>query len=142
MNVTRRQALRNAMLGGAAVIGGSVLLAGCVTNPAGGYELNPAFIDAVISTLQSGCAVGTAFIPTASSIAAVVAALFGPAAVATVQFVSGAITAVANEICSAVPPASSLSMTHLHARLRVSSREVPVLIGTSRHGVKIIGYRS
>ena len=42
--------------------------------------INPAFVDQVIATLQTSCSIGTAFYPTAQSIANVVAALFGAAA--------------------------------------------------------------
>jgi hypothetical protein len=114
-------------------------LAGCATNPStGGLEISPAFIDSVIAALQAGCSAVT-FIPTAESIASVVAALFGPGAVATVQTVGGAVASVAAEICSAVPPAAVAS---LKLRLAGSSYSTPVYIGTTTttHTV-ITGYQ-
>ena len=127
MHFTRRESLKGILLGSAAVVGGSFTLVGCVTNPTTGQlEINPAFVDGVISVLQSGCAVGLAFIPTVTSVADVVAALFGPAAVATVQLINGAVNQVASALCSAIPTPVPSS---LRLRLRSSSVGNPVLIG-------------
>jgi hypothetical protein len=114
-------------------------LAGCVTAPNGQPEINPAFVDAVIAALQAGCGVAINFIPTVESVASVVAALFGPGAVATVQSVTGAVASVAAEICSAIPPAAVAS---LKVRLAGSSYSAPVYIGTTTttHTV-ITGYQ-
>ena len=114
-------------------------LAGCATGPSGQPEINPAFVDAVIAALQAGCGIAVNFLPTVSSVASVVAALFGPGAVATVQTISGAVASVAAEICSAVPPAAAAS---LKLRLAGSSYSAPVYVGTTTttHTV-ITGYQ-
>jgi hypothetical protein len=133
MEITRRKMLSSVAVGGAALG-----LASCAGTPApiisnpttGNLEINPAFVDEVTNLLLTGCNIGTAFIPTAGSVAAVVASLFGPAAVATVQFISGAVTAVAHEICSASPVTPAAAM-RLQMRLRASSPARAVYIGTT-----------
>ena len=125
MEMTRRK-----LLSGAAVGVPALALAGCTTNPlTGAVEISPAFVDSVVSALQVGCTV-ISFIPTATSVANVVAALFGPGAVAAVQLISGSVAAVANEICGAVPPAPA-AQTQLRRRLLSSSPLRVVYIGTT-----------
>ena len=138
MELTRRK-----LLSGGAVV--AVLpLAACadIPSPIVNGGINPAFVDAVVAALQTTCAVGLGIIPTATAIANVVASLFGPAAIATVQLISGAVVAVSSEICAAIPPVSSVAGARLHSRLLRSSYSVPVYIGTTPHGVVITGYRS
>jgi len=117
-------------------------VAGCATFPAPttGGGLNPAFIDAVIAAIQSGCTVGVPFIPTATTIASVVASLFGAAAVASVQLIGGSVNAVATAICSAVPK-SAMAQARLMRRLARSSLALPVVIGTTPQGVTVVGYQ-
>jgi len=137
MEMTRRK-----LLSGAAVGVPALALAGCTTNPlTGAVEISPAFVDSVVSALQVGCTV-LSFIPTATSVANVVAALFGPAAIAAVQLISGSVAAVANEICGAVPPAPT-AQSRLRLRLRGSSPQKVVYIGTTPHTHTVInGYVS
>ena len=143
MNMTRRKLLSGAVVGVPALA-----LVGCATNPiTGAPEINPQFVDDVISALQAGCNVGLAFIPTVTSVSNVVASLFGPAATATVQLINGSIAAVAGAICSAVPtiPAAQAS---LRRRLVGSTYRMPIYIGTTPPaayapgGVTIHGYQN
>ena len=133
---------RRALLSGAAPAAIAVGIAGCSTFPpvVVNNGINPAFVDQVIATLQSTCALGLPFIPTASTIAAVVASLFGAAALATVQLISGSVSAVATEICSAVPTTATAAAS-LRRRLLRSSLALPVYIGTTPHGVVVTGYQ-
>lgn len=125
MEMTRRKLLSGAIVGVPALA-----LVGCTTNPlTGATEINPIFVDNVVAALQVGCTV-ISFIPTATSVANVVAALFGPGAVAAVQLISGSVAAVANEICGAVPPAPA-AQTQLRRRLLSSSPLRVVYIGTT-----------
>ena len=137
MEMTRRKLLSGVVAGGAALG-----VANCSTNPlTGAVEISPAFVDSVVSALQVGCTV-ISFIPTATSVANVVAALFGPAAIAAVQLISGSVAAVANEICGAVPPAPA-AQTQLRRRLLSSSPQKVVYIGTTPHTHTVInGYVS
>ena len=125
MEMTRRKLLSSAAVGVPALA-----LVSCTTNPlTGATEINPVFVDNVVAALQVGCTV-ISFIPTATSVANVVAALFGPGAVAAVQLISGSVAAVANEICGAVPPAPA-AQTQLRRRLLSSSPLRVVYIGTT-----------
>jgi hypothetical protein len=134
MEITRRKMMSSVAIGGAAFS-----LASCagtpapiITNPTNGnLEINPMFVTEVTNLLISTCSIGSAFIPTAVTIANVVAGLFGPAAVATVQFISGAVAATASEICSA-SPATPVAAMKLRGRLRLSSPLHPVYIGTTQ----------
>ena|ERR1700691_633251 len=135
---------RRTFLASTAIVPAGLALASCATNPTTGQlEINPAFVDDVISLLQSGCAAGLAFIPTVSTVANVVAALFGPAVVATVQLVTGAAEQVASAICSAIPT-SAPAQARLAARLARSSVNLPILVNTIKvngQSVAVIGYR-
>lgn len=132
LQVTRRKALTTI-----AGFGGVTALAACTTNPTTGYpEIDPNFITAV----QNGVAQIAKFIPTATSIANVVAALFGPAAVAIVQTITGALSAVINDLVSAAPTTPAAS-AQLRARLRASSAINPITIGVTAHGVTVAGYK-
>lgn len=134
---------RRALLSGAAPAAAAIGLAGCATPFVINGTINPAFVDQVIATLQSICNNGLPFIPTASAIADVVASLFGPAAVGSVQLIAGAVNQVAVAICAAVPvPTASL-----RRRLAASTAFVPIVIGQtaptawSPNGVTITGYQ-
>jgi len=137
MEMTRRKLLSSVVVGGAAIS-----VASCTTNPlTGATEINPIFVDNVVAALQVGCTV-ISFIPTATSVANVVAALFGPGAVAAVQLISGSVAAVANEICGAVPPAPA-AQAQLRRRLLGSSRQRVVYIGTTPNTHTVVnGYVS
>lgn len=134
--ITRR-ALLSTAAPGAVALG----LASCATPLIVNGGINPAFVDAVVTALQSGCAVGLSFIPTATAIANVVASLFGPAAIASVQLISGSVAAVASAICAAVP-VSPAGQAHLRSQLLRSSFSAPVYIGTTPGGVIITGYHT
>ena len=120
-------------------------LAGCATplppiiTPATG-GINPAFVDAVVAYMKQICG-AVSFIPTAESIAEVVAALFGGvAAIPIVQTIAGAVQAVAAELCSAIP-ATPVGRAKLRARLVGHSQYGPaVYIGKSRNKVLVYGY--
>jgi hypothetical protein len=123
--MTRRKLLSGVIVGVPAIA-----LVGCTTNPlTGATEINPVFVDNVVAALQVGCTV-VSFIPTATSVANVVAALFGASAVAAVQLISGSVAAVANEICGAVPPVAA-AQSQLRRRLIGSSLQRVVYIGTT-----------
>lgn len=134
---------RRNLIASAAVLPAGGLLASCagVPPPLANGGINPAFVDAVVAALQSGCAIGLSFIPTAVSIADVVASLFGAGAVATVQLISGAVTSVASEICSSIPTAPP-AVAALRRRLLKSSYALPVYVGTTPHGVVVTGWQA
>ena len=130
---------RRALLSGAApaaVLG----LAGCANLPpivvSGG--INPAFVDAVVAYLQSTCAVALHIIPTATAIANVVASIFGPAAVSSVQLISGSVAAVSVAICAAIAQTPTAA---LRRRFLRSNYSAPVYIGTTPQGVVVMGYQ-
>ena len=137
MELTRRALLSGAAPAVAAIgLGSCASFAPVVIN----NGINPVFVDQVIATLQSTCSVGLPFIPTATTIAAVVASLFGPAALATVQLIAGSVSSVATEICAAIPIAAP-AVASLRRRLVRSSLALPVYIGTTPHGVVVTGYQ-
>ena len=121
-------------------LGLGLFAAGCSTNPTTGTpEIDPAFIDDVTQALTQVCA-AQAFIPTATTVADDVAALFGAGAIPVIQTISGSVQKVAADLCSAVPTAPAAS-GKLRAALRGSSLNVPVTIGTSAHKVTVVGYQ-
>ena len=136
-------------------------VAGCgsfiTTNPTGGVTIDPAFVDAVTNIVRGGCGIYTGYAPTVTSIAQVVSAMFGAAALATVSAIAGSINSVATALCAAAAPAP-LSMrfngrsvrshgvhpTTLAQRLAISSPQNPVVIGRITVGgiaINVTGYR-
>ncbi len=87
-----------------------------------------------IDTIQS--AIST-YIPTAESIAAVVATLFNPAIVPTVEAVSGAVNVIVGELETVVKDVS----TSASAMASMAVSTSPVSIGKTAHGVAVTGYR-
>ena len=84
-------------------------VAGCASIvtpvPTGGGALPADFIDQVITIVRAGCGIYTGYTPEVTSIAQVVSAMFGAAALATVSAIAGAVNAVATALCAAVAPA-------------------------------------
>lgn len=80
------------------------------------------FVDRVQAQMAKGCAVGLPYIPTVETIAAAVAALWGPAAIATAGSIFNSVAAVVNVLCGAAAPA-------LQGKLRASTPGAPVYIG-------------
>ncbi len=87
-----------------------------------------------IDTIQS--AVST-YIPTVESIAAVIATLFNPAIVPTVEAVSGAVNIIVSELETVVKDIS----TSASAMASLAATTSPVAIGKTAHGVTVTGYR-
>jgi phage-related protein len=100
------------------------------------------FVDQVNQVLAAGCSSGLTFLATAESIASVVASLYGPGGTAIVGTISGAVTAVATDICSAVPANNPPASAALKAKLKGSSPGLPVTIGVTKHGVTVVGYHT
>jgi hypothetical protein len=134
-------------------------LAGCASVvtpvPPGGGGLPTDFIDQVIAIVRAGCGIYTGFSPTVTSIAQVVAAMFGAAALATVDAIAGAVNAVASALCAAAAPTPAAMKFNgrtvrarrvpgLAQRLAVSSPANPVVIGKITVGgipVTVTGYK-
>jgi len=125
---------RNVLLGGVAAVG----LAGCSTInwPNVQAQWN-SWVDQVTALVAKGCNIGTGYIPTVETIAAAVAALFGPAAVATVTAISGSVAQVASELCSAIPQNPTPAFKE---RLAAAGPGAPIVVGTTPHGVTAVGY--
>jgi hypothetical protein len=147
---------RRVFLSSAAACG----LAGCasvVTPVPGGGSLPIDFIDQVIAIVRAGCGIYTGYAPTVTSIAQVVSAMFGAAALATVSAIAGAVNAVASALCAAAAPAPAAMRFNgrsirargsrpstLAQRLAVSSPSNPVVIGKISVGgvpITVMGYQ-
>ncbi len=112
-------------------------LGGCTTNPVTGYPtLDPNFVDAVQADVAAACQ----YIPTAISIASDVAALI-PGAGTIVTTVGNGVAVVSRDLCTAVPPPATPASASLHAQLRASSPNNPVMVGTTAVGVRVTGYK-
>jgi hypothetical protein len=85
------------------------------------------YVDSVTALVAKGCNITMGFIPTVTSIAAAVAAIYGPAASATVGSIIGSVAVVANALCSAIPPTPP---ANLSARLRAATPAHPTVVGT------------
>lgn len=85
------------------------------------------FVDDVTAQVAAGCSKVAGFIPTVETVASMVAALFGPAAQASVVGISGAVNAVAQSLCSAMPANPPAQLT---AALEASTETKPVQINT------------
>lgn len=141
-------------------------LAGCASVvtpvPTGGGSLPTDFVDAVISIVRAGCGFYVGYAPTVTSIAQVVAAMFGSAALATVDAIAGAVNAVASALCAATAPVPAamrfngrrvysrglghmpLGNYRLKQRLALSSPQNPVVIGKITVGgiaITVMGYK-
>ena len=133
MQLTRRTLL--ATVAPAAV---ALAVAGCSTTQIAGFETAWA---AIVSEVQAGVAAAANYIPTIESVAATAASLFGPAWEAAVAagsiVVNQIIATLVNVVGALTPPASHA----LRVRLRASSLNTPVVIGTTAGGVTVTGYR-
>ena len=136
-------------------------VAGCgsfiTTSPTGSVTIDPAFVDAVINIVRAGCGIYTGYAPTVTSIAQVVSAMFGTAALATVSTIAGAVNSVATALRAAAAPAPvslrfngrgvrahGVRASTLAQRLAVSSPQNPVVIGKITVGgvpINVTGYR-
>jgi hypothetical protein len=95
--------------------------------------MNPSTV-ALIDEIQSAV---TTFLPTAETIAAVVAGLFNPALVPVVEGIAGVVNVVVPELESAVT-----SVTNLSATLPPKAPSTaPVAIGKTKHGFAVSGYK-
>ena len=159
MELSRRSLLGStAGLAAIGLVGAN--LAGCTTNSSGQTVLDPSlvaalpasFLDAVTTLVAEGCTIVQkvqGYIPTATTIATDVAALFGAAAVGPgILLVANAVNAVASDLCSVVPtaPAASARFT---AAMRLAKRmgsspaggeASAVLIGTTKSGIAAKGW--
>lgn len=89
------------------------------------------FVDDVTAQVAAGCNLVQGFIPTVETVAATVAALFGPAAETTVAGIGGAVNAVAQTLCSAMPKQPAQAFL---AKLESSTEVAPITIGTVNVG--------
>lgn len=119
--------MRKFMLG--AAVASFVAVAGCTT----------AQIEQATSTIEGDIQAGTAtvcgIVPTLASVADVVFAVTGQTEISTLSNI--AVQAVESDICSAAPSTQS-------ARYRAlpTQAAAPAVIGKSRHGVVVSGWRA
>jgi hypothetical protein len=129
---------RRTLLVSTAPAAAALAVAGCSTTQISSFETAWA---SIVDTVQAAVAQAASYIPTVESIAATAASLFGPAwqaAVAAGTVVVNQIIAVlTNVVTNLTPPASAA----LHAKLRASSVDAPVVVGTTSSGVIIRGYK-
>ena len=130
---------RRTLLGGVALTG-LVAVAGCTTSQVTAFEAQWATIAGQIQYVVSNSV--AAYIPTIESIAETAASLFGPQYIAIVQVGTAAFNAIVatleNIVNNLTPPASA----HLRMKLKGSSPSVPVVIGTTSGGVRVMGWKS
>lgn len=88
---------------------------------------------ALIDSIQSAV---TTYLPTAESIAAVVAGLFNPALVPEIEGIEGVVNVIVPELQSAVT-----SITNLAALPTKAASTTPVAIGKTKHGFAVSGYK-
>ena len=132
-NMTRRSLLSSSAVGAAALA-----VAGCTTNPTtGAITLDPNVIDAI----QSGVALVAKFLPTVESIVQQAASLFGPAYAAVVTLGSQALNALVASLAGVIGTLTPPAAAALNRRLGASSPTSPVVIGVTRTGVTVLGYR-
>jgi len=137
MQMTRRK-----MLGGAALIvpAAALALAGCTSAQIAVFEQDwTTFVQqvqSVVNEVQS-------YIPTIESVAATMAALFGPEWAATVALTSQIINEVIAAIESALGQLPASARVAVRARLRASAPGTEVTIGTiPGTAVVVSGYRT
>jgi hypothetical protein len=91
----------------------------------------------VEQAIQSGAAAACGVIPTVSTVLSVIAAVTGQSEI--VGLTQGAIAAIEGDICSAVPaPASA----RFRALPRASLGKAPAVIGVSKSGTTVVGWRA
>jgi hypothetical protein len=138
MQITRRTLLASAAPAAALVLGA------CSTTQIASFE---AQWSSIVTTIQADVAAAAQYIPTAETIAATVAGLFGPqwqaavaAGEAVVNQVVGVLTQVATQL---TPPAAARMRSHLAK----SSFAAPVAIGKTSptiyapNGVTVTGFK-
>lgn len=113
----------------AAISGAALLLAGCSTAQ---ITADAATIEADI---QAGSAALCGIVPTIGTILAIAGAVTGTSDVITIA--NTGISAIEADVCSAAPAAASARLRALPLR-----SGVPAVIGTSKHGVTVSGWRS
>jgi hypothetical protein len=141
MNISRRKLLTSSALGV-----GALTLANCTTAQIASVQTS--FTDVVgqiqnaVATATAAISTASAYIPTVESIISTAASLFGPQYSALVTAGSAAfnqiVATLTNVISTLSPPASA----KLGARLRASSPQLPVTIGTTSTGVKVTGWKA
>jgi hypothetical protein len=132
--ISRRALLSTAALGGVAI-----LVAGCSADQIAQFEAQWA---SVAGQIQSTVSVAAGYIPTIESIAATAAGLFGPQYAAIVAASTTAINQVVAALVAVVANLSPPASARLSARLRGSSPNVPVLIGVTKQGVQVAGWKA
>lgn len=134
MNLSRRKLLTTSVLGV-----GALALANCTTAQITSFETQWA---TVAGQIQNAVAAAGTYVPTIESIAETAASLFGPQYATLIAAGSAAfnqiVATLTNVVTNLSPPASA----KLGARLRASSPQVPVTIGTTATGVKVTGWKA
>lgn len=129
--LTRRSLLSTA------AVGVTLAVAGCSTAQIQSAQASWATI---VGQIQAAVASGAKYVPTVESIAATAASLFGLQYAAIVTASSAALNTIiatlTNVVGALTPPASAA----LRARLRASSPNAPVTIGTTPAGVVVSGF--
>lgn len=133
MNISRRK-----LLSGTVIAAGAIALAGCSATQIAQAEATWA---QVAGTIQQAVATAASYVPTIESIAETAASLFGPGYAALVTagstLFNQVVQTLINVVTNLTPPASA----RLSARLRVSSPNIPVVIGVTSGGVQVNGFR-
>ncbi len=130
MQVTRRMLLASAAPAMSLVLMGGT----CLPN----FQAQWA---AAVGAIQTAVAKYAGYIPAVESIVAEAAALFGPQYSAIVAVGSAALNQVIAVLVQIVNNLSPPASAKLHARLKVSSPNVPVTIGTTPQGIVVVGFR-
>ena len=133
---------RRQLLSSAIPAAGAFALAGCTTttDPTTGatsVTLDPS----VIQAIQTAVSAAVKYIPAVESILSTAASLFGPAYAAVVTFGSNAVNTVISALIGVVTKLTPAAAAKLGDRLMVSAPGQPVVIGVTRTGVQVLGYR-
>lgn len=133
MTISRRSLLTSAALLGA------VAVAGCSTAQITAFETQWA---SVASQIQQAVGVAAQYIPTIESIAATAASLFGPQYAALVTAGSAAFNAIVQTLINVVGALTPPAQAKLGARLLRSSPSLPITIGVTAAGVRVVGWKA
>ena len=134
MQISRRKLLTTTVLGASALA-----LANCTSAQIASFETQWA---TVAGQIQAAVATASQYVPTIESIAATAASLFGPQYAALVAAGSAAFNQIVATLTNVTNNLSPPASAKLAARLRASSPQVPVTIGTTPAGVTIHGWKS
>lgn len=129
---------RRTLLTSAALGAGAITLGACSTAQIATAQADWA---SIVGAIQSAVATAATYIPTVESIAETAAGLFGPTYEALVTAGSAAFNQIVATLTNVVNNLSPAASARLSVRLKASSPIVPIVIGVTSTGVKVIGYK-